>query len=171
MEGSHLPRGSHERWSSTPVPPYQRGRTTRRNTRTRGLPRVGLRLRDRLAFVVVFVSPKGEGRRGEERRGEKAEGAREEREKRRREREKVGRVDDDVPSPRILSPSADSCFSLCRPVLCPPFRSCLPPFRPPLSTPRNAVFPVSLGKSKSPQTKGRAVPDSPGLDKRPIARL
>lgn len=62
MVGSHLPRGSHQRRSSTPWPPYQRGRTTRRYTRTRGLPRVGLRLRDRLAFVVVFVSPKGAGR-------------------------------------------------------------------------------------------------------------
>lgn len=54
MAGSHLSRGSHQR--RAPTLPYQRGRTTRRNTRKRGLPRVGLRLRDRLAFVVVFVS-------------------------------------------------------------------------------------------------------------------
>lgn len=54
MAGSHLSQGSHQR--RAPTLPYQRGRTTRRNTRKRGLPRVGLRLRDRLAFVVVFVS-------------------------------------------------------------------------------------------------------------------
>lgn len=54
MASSHLSRGSHQR--RAPGLPYQRGRTTRRNTRKRGLPRVGLRLRDRLAFVVVFVS-------------------------------------------------------------------------------------------------------------------
>lgn len=53
MASSHLSQGSHQR--RVPLP-YQRGRTTRRNTRKRGLPRVGLRLRDRLAFVVVFVS-------------------------------------------------------------------------------------------------------------------
>lgn len=49
---------SFARFASTTATglPYQRGRTTRRNTRKRGLPRVGLRLRDRLAFVVVFVS-------------------------------------------------------------------------------------------------------------------
>lgn len=75
MEGSHLPRGPHQRW--TRVPPYQRGRTTRRNTRTRGLPRVGLRLRDRLAFVVVFVSPKGDVGRGREARVESSSGKRE----------------------------------------------------------------------------------------------
>lgn len=77
MEGSHLPRGPHQRW--TRMPPYQRGRTTRRNTRTRGLPRVGLRLRDRLAFVVVFVSPKGDvgRRRGREARVESSSGKRE----------------------------------------------------------------------------------------------
>lgn len=98
MEGSHLPRGPHQRW--TRVPPYQRGRTTRRNTRTRGLPRVGLRLRDRLAFVVVFVSPKGDVGEGEERRGWKA---RARREKREREEETTERVDDDVPRPRLLS--------------------------------------------------------------------
>jgi len=54
MASSHLSRGSHQR--RAPTLPYQRGRTTQRNTRKRGLPRVGLRLRDRLAFVVVFVS-------------------------------------------------------------------------------------------------------------------
>lgn len=139
MEGSHLPRGPHQRW--TRVPPYQRGRTTRRNTRTRGLPRVGLRLRDRLAFVVVFVSPKGDvGRR------------------RRGEGEKLGsgkreRVDDDVPRPRILSPSASclGCYlilsislSLSSPI--PSVETCLS-----LS---NAVFPCFTWKKQVSANKG-----------------
>lgn len=128
MEGSHLLRGSHQR-GGTPArsPPYQRGRTTRRNTRTRGLPRVGLRLRDRLAFVVVFVSPAVGGV------------ARTEREAR---RETGKRVDDDV--------------FLALEFFLPPPASHLDPSLPlsPMRRSPYGCFPVSLGKSKSPQTKG-----------------
>lgn len=108
----------------------------------------------------------GEGGRGE---GEKLEQREERSKKREREEETTERVDDDVPRPRILSPSP-------RPRLLPNSLSLslshsADPFGQIVSLSCNAVFPVSLGKSKSRQTKGRAVADRPGLDKRPIARL
>ena len=160
MEGSHLPRGSHQRCSSssssssssTPWPPYQRGRTTRRNTRTRGLPRVGLRLRDRLAFVVVFVSPKGEGRRE---RCARVRASRK-RDQPRGEQRQTERVDDDVPRPRILSPSAFARvlrFGYYRQLVLSSGSLRVRSSRTPK---QRRVFPVSLGKNKSPQTKGRA---------------
>lgn len=116
MEGSHLLRGSHQR-RGTPacVLPYQRGRTTRRNTRTRGLPRVGLRLRDRLAFVVVFCFSERRTPRGE---------------RRKRGRETGKRVDDVFLALEFFLPSRQHLpFSLS---IFPYLSSLLSPFLSPL---------------------------------------
>lgn len=153
MEGSHLPRGPHQRW--TRVPPYQRGRTTRRNTRTRGLPRVGLRLRDRLAFVVVFVSPKGDvgRRRGREARVESSSEKREARRGNEKRRQPKGwtmmflALEFFLPSPGlgcylILSLS----LFLFLPI--PSVRTCL------LLSLSNAVFPCFTWKKQVSANKG-----------------
>ena len=112
-----------------------------------------------------------EGRRvgeGEERRGWKA---RARREKREREEETTERVDDDVPRPRILSPSG--CYLILSLPLSLSLSLPIPSVGMRLSfSLSNAVFPCFTWKKQvSRQTKGRAAADRPGLDKRPIARL